>query len=578
MGKYEFRYSDEGPYGATMRLLAGTALTGRVVLDIGCGDAALATVISSRGGTYVGVDVDPDAVAKLTEDGYEAHLLDLTAPELTTRLAALVSGRDLAAVLCLDVLEHVAEPAQVLTAVHEVTTNAELIASIPHVGHLDLARQLLLGNWRLTETGLLDRTHLRFFTEHSLTELMSRAGWHEAARDDVILAQSDQHVDHHPAFGPHAVLAGFLGRLRAGVDGHGQVNQFVRRYHRGSPRDEHPAPVTTAFLSVVLRTTGERIDSLTDVLCCLAAQTDLDFEVVLVVHDPDRVETVAHLVDTFEGNLGCRVRLVSCRGGTRARPANLGLAAARGHYVTFLDDDDLVTADWVENFRRGATAHPGCLIRCWAAEQDRAWGRGGELASHAAIGPLRPQYVKDFDFVEHLRQNQTPIHCFAVPTTIYRMGVVFDESLTVCEDWQFLLRAASLCGVHDTRAVTAIYSKFSDRSSAHLVPPADWSTTHSWILMQLDREPLLLPPGSARRLEQVQADADRAAVLEAELATVRAELTAYRQVCDDAHQAIDELKSSTSWKASAPIRTTAAVGRRISRRLRGRNPKLPSDG
>jgi len=564
VGKYEFHYTDEGPYGATMRLLAGTALTDRVVLDLGCGDAALAKVISSHGATYVGVDVDPDPVAKLAEEGYEAHLIDLTAPDLAAQLSTHLAGRDLAAVLCLDVLEHLAEPAPVLTALHAVATNAELIASIPHVGHLDLARQLLLGNWELTETGLLDRTHLRFFTERSLTELMSSTGWHESARDDVVLVQSDQHVDHHPAFGQHAVLAGFLGQLRAGVDGHGQVNQFVRRYHRGSPRDEHPAPAVVPFLSIVLRTMGERLDSLADVLCCLAAQTDLDIEVVLVVHDPDRVEPVAHLVDTFEGNLGCRIRLVTCRGGTRARPANLGLSRARGHYVAFLDDDDLVTADWVENFRRGALAHPGCLIRCWAAEQDRAWGRPEELASHAAVGPLRPQYVKDFDFVEHLRQNQTPIHCFAVPTTTYRMGVTFDESLSVCEDWQFLLRAASLCGVHDTRAVTAIYSKFSDRSSAQLVPEADWSTTHSWILMQLDRRALLLPPGSARRLAQMQADRDRIRALEAELAT-------YRQVADDAHRAIAELKASTSWRVSTPIRTTAAVGRRIGRRLRGRS-------
>lgn len=573
MGKYEFRYTDDGPYGATMRLLAGTVLTGRVVLDLGCGDAALAKVISSRGATYLGVDADPDAVAKLAEDGHEAYLLDLTAPDLTAHLRTLVSGRDLAAVLCLDVLEHLAEPAPVLTALHEVTgsAGAELIASIPHVGHLDLARQLLLGNWQMTETGLLDRTHLRFFTEHSLTELMSSTGWHESARDDVVLVQSDQHVDHHPAFGQHAVLAGFLDQLRAGVDGHGQVNQFVRRYHRGSPRDGHPAPVVIPFLSIVLRTTGERMDSLADVLCCLAAQTDLDIEVVLVVHDPDRAEAVQHLVDTFEGNLGCRVRLTGCRGGTRARPANLGLSLARGHYVAFLDDDDLVTADWVENFRRGAVAHPGCLIRCWAAEQNRIWSRPGELASHTAIGPLRPQYVKDFDFVEHLRQNQTPIHCFAVPATIYRMGVAFDESLTVCEDWQFLLRAASLCGVHDTRAVTAIYSKFSDRSSAHLVPQSDWSTTHSWILMQLDRRPLLLPPGSARRLEHLQSGAAQVAALEAELATVHAELGAYRRVADDAHRAIDELKTSTSWKISAPVRTTAAVGRRILRRLRRRS-------
>lgn len=561
MGKYQFWYSEDGPYGATVRLLAGVQLTDRLVLDIGCGEAALSEALSSRGATYVGVDIDSDAIAKLTEGGHEAHLLNLTAPDLTSQFSALVAGRQLAVVLCLDVLEHLTDPDRVLTALHEVTssTNAELIASIPHVAHIDLARQLLLGNWEMTETGLLDRTHLRFFTEHSLTELMNSTGWYESARSDVELVESDQHVEHHPAFGQHATLAGFLGQLRGSVDGNGQVNQFVRRYHRGSPRSELIPARTVPFLSVILRTQGQRIDSLADVLCCLAAQTDLDFEVVLVVHDPDQLEVVQHLVDTFENNLGSRIRSVPCRGGTRARPANFGLSLARGHYVAFLDDDDLVTADWVENFRRGALAHPGCLIRCWAVEQDRAWGRKGELASHAAVSPFRPQYVKDFDLIEHLRQNQTPIHCFTVPAAVYHMGLHFDESLSVCEDWQFLLRAASLCGVHDTRVVTAIYSKFSDRSSSHIVPTADWSTTHSWILMQLDRQPLLLPQGSARHLARMQ----ETAASETHLTAIEAELAAYRRVAEDAHRTIDELKSSTSWKVSAPLRSAAALGRRI---------------
>lgn len=559
MGNYEFDFNDSSPYGAVIRLLAGADPHGKIVLDIGCGAAAVADPITASGAVYVGIDVDASAIEILVARGLEGHVVDLTAPDLATSLEKIISARSVAAILCLDVLEHVPDPSAVLTAIGAVADqDAELIISIPNVAHVDLARQLLTGRWEMTDSGLLDRTHVRFFTESSLTDLMTSTGWYESARDDFRLEQSDQHRKLHPVFEPKTNVGSFLRTLRDSADETATVNQFVRRYHRGARRVPAAQDTDSVFLSIVIRTQGKRPLALSDVLCCLGAQTDLDFEIVLVVHGAARLRSVQDLVDDFEGNLAQRVRTLSCEGGTRSVPANVGLRAARGDYVVFLDDDDLVLANYVENIHQGAIEAPGTVVRWWAAVQTRTWGDDGY-----ASGPLTPVYTTRFDFLRHLRQNETPFHCFAFPRKLVELGFAFNETLTVCEDWDFLVRAASLCGVHDTEQMTAIYNKWSDQSSSHVVTADEWQVMRALVQVELDKHSLLMPPGSTRRLDSVL---ERNEINERRIAALEAELAAIHQVSSNAHDAIKELRSSASWKLSAPVRVFGNLVRWLRRR------------
>lgn len=76
-----------------------------------------------------------------------------------------------------DVLEHLIDPWQVLK-LHTTWLKPEgkVVASIPNIGHWSIIINLLRGQWQYQDEGLLDRTHLRFFTVEGIKELFDRAG------------------------------------------------------------------------------------------------------------------------------------------------------------------------------------------------------------------------------------------------------------------------------------------------------------------------------------------------------------------------------------------------------------------
>jgi len=82
------------------------------------------------------------------------------------------------AVLCLDVLEHLRQPEKLLVRIREaLKPDGFLILSVPNVANYRVAIRLLFGRWNYRDSGLLDRTHLRFFTRHSIVSLVESCGF-----------------------------------------------------------------------------------------------------------------------------------------------------------------------------------------------------------------------------------------------------------------------------------------------------------------------------------------------------------------------------------------------------------------
>lgn len=148
--------------------------TSRVLLDVGCGSGAFGRLVRSQRPDMELWAVEPDAAsARAAEDGFD-HVI---AGEFPNGL--LPSGR-FDVILFADVLEHMVEPENALrAAVKALAQGGVVVASIPNVRHWRAVVWPLLrhGAWTYTETGVLDRTHLRFFTRSSIYGFFADNGW-----------------------------------------------------------------------------------------------------------------------------------------------------------------------------------------------------------------------------------------------------------------------------------------------------------------------------------------------------------------------------------------------------------------
>jgi len=155
-----------------------TQLVGRIprdsrVLEVGCATGFMAEHLTRALGCRVtGVERDPDAARVAA--GRCARLIvgDIEDPALLARCAG-----EYDVVVVADVLEHLRDPAAVLQGLAGfLGAGGRVLASIPNVAHWSIRWRLLVGRWEYQERGILDRTHLRFFTRRSALDLFRQAG------------------------------------------------------------------------------------------------------------------------------------------------------------------------------------------------------------------------------------------------------------------------------------------------------------------------------------------------------------------------------------------------------------------
>lgn len=170
--RYNYAFDPEGDAWAA-RLLRRLPPQGDV-LELGPGPGAMTRVMVDRGYRVTVVENDPGALKCLEALGVEIIAADLESDDWIERL----EGRRFDAILACDVLEHLREPDQVLDALAKfMQPMGQLIISVPNVAYAGIVAGLTLGMFDYTEKGLLDRTHLHFFTRRGMEKMLLECGW-----------------------------------------------------------------------------------------------------------------------------------------------------------------------------------------------------------------------------------------------------------------------------------------------------------------------------------------------------------------------------------------------------------------
>jgi SAM-dependent methyltransferase len=160
--RYVFKPSFGSSHHWALAQLAGR-LAGKRILDIGAGGGNIGRIIRPEGPTeLVAVEIDT-----------RAHpLLERTYTEIHTSIEPL-TGRQFDYVLLLDVLEHLADPFDFIQKLRPLLApGARLVISVPNVAHWSVRVPLFfLGRFEYRSRGILDATHLFFFTRKRLREL-----------------------------------------------------------------------------------------------------------------------------------------------------------------------------------------------------------------------------------------------------------------------------------------------------------------------------------------------------------------------------------------------------------------------
>lgn len=167
------------------------------VLEIGPATGFVSKVLTQRGCSVTGIEKDPVAAAQASR--FCARMIEGDIEQLD--LTDLLGEERFDVVMFGDVLEHLQDPKTVLKKIQPfLATDGKAVASIPNVAHGSIRLALLRGRFDYTDTGLLDRSHLRFFTRRSIAQLFDEAGyviehWDETIEDPLATDLGKQSLD-----------------------------------------------------------------------------------------------------------------------------------------------------------------------------------------------------------------------------------------------------------------------------------------------------------------------------------------------------------------------------------------------
>lgn len=198
-------------HDVTRRMVVQSVRRGGRILEGGVSSGYFAQILVDAGYTVDGLELDETAAkeaASVCDVVLVGDLATVDLAPLTPPYDGMVFG---------DTLEHLPDPPAVLRRLRPLLRDeGAVVISIPNVANWAVRLGLLFGRFRYTERGILDRTHLRFYTQRTLTEMLRDAGFRV---EHLVAAVPVPFVTWRPL----CWLAYRIGNLRPSFFGYGFV-------------------------------------------------------------------------------------------------------------------------------------------------------------------------------------------------------------------------------------------------------------------------------------------------------------------------------------------------------------------
>ncbi len=166
-----YPYNEELNYG----ILKYISSTNKYkILDVACGTGVLGEELKRMGHHVTGIDINLDILNIAKNRLNEVYCYDVT----KIKEYELFKNQKFNIIIFGDILEHLYNPLQVLIDCKQLLdTEGKIIISVPNIAVWFMRLKLLFGNFDYQETGTLDKTHIRFFTKKTVTNLVKLAGY-----------------------------------------------------------------------------------------------------------------------------------------------------------------------------------------------------------------------------------------------------------------------------------------------------------------------------------------------------------------------------------------------------------------
>jgi GT2 family glycosyltransferase len=212
-------------------------------------------------------------------------------------------------------------------------------------------------------------------------------------------------------------------------------------------------PLDGPLVSIVTRTHGPNTQILAEAILSVCNQTYQNIEHLII---EDRTNFAEDLTENLRAAYAKNIRYIKSEGHGRSAAGNTGLDRARGQFMMFLDNDDLLLADHVEILVRGLMANataPAAYALAWEIptfyDQSGRYREGTPVSVYSHATPFSRKKLRKINFL--------PIQCVLFRRELYETFGGFDMEIDHLEDWNLWCRYSSAGDFHYVPKTTSLY-------------------------------------------------------------------------------------------------------------------------